>query len=66
VAEVLVDGVFQGSCGLLNPESGVLTFAAGTHLLEVVAAGYRPYRSELSAVGFEQRLTIQLQPLPEP
>lgn len=65
-AEVRLDGVFQGTCGLLSREDAVLRLAAGTHELEVVADGYRPVRSRVSAQGLGQRLTVQLQKLPAP
>lgn len=63
-AEVRVDGVFQGTCGLLAGEHAVLRLPAGEHELEVVADGYRPVRSRIAAQGFGQRLTVHLQKLP--
>lgn len=65
-AEVRLDGVFQGTCGLLSRKNATLRLPAGTHELEVVADGYRPVRSRVSAQGFGQRLTVHLQRLPAP
>jgi len=57
-AEVSVDGVFQGNCGLLS--KNVMHLEAGTHTVLVRASGYREFRSMVSANGMRQRLTAHL------
>jgi len=56
--------VYQGNCGLLAKKGAILRLPAGSHELEVVADGYREYRSMVSARGMRQSLTVRLQPLP--
>jgi PEGA domain-containing protein len=61
-AEVIVDGVFQGSCGLLS--KNVMHLEAGTHTVLVRASGYREFRSMVSANGMRQSLTAHLDQRP--
>ncbi|MBW1809127.1 MAG: PEGA domain-containing protein [Deltaproteobacteria bacterium] len=63
-AEVSVDGVFQGSCGLLSAKKTVLHLEAGTHTILIRASGYREFRSMVSANGMRQSLTAHLDPRP--
>jgi hypothetical protein len=61
-AEVKVDGVLQGTCKLLSRPEIVMQLAAGTHELEVVADGYRSFRSVVSGKGIQESLTVRLVP----
>ena len=59
-AEVSVDGVFQGTCKLLSVPRVVITLPAGTHELQVMADGYRSFRSVVSGKGIQESLTVRL------
>ena len=59
-AEVRVDGVLQGTCKLLSRPGAAMQLAAGTHELEVVADGYRGFRSVVSGKGIQESLTVRL------
>jgi hypothetical protein len=61
-AEVKVDGVLQGTCKLLSRPEIAMQLAAGTHELEVVADGYRSFRSVVSGKGIQESLTVRLVP----
>lgn len=61
-AEVSVDGVFQGTCKLLSVPRVVIKLPAGTHELQVVADGYRSFRSVVSGRGIQERLSVRLTP----
>ncbi len=59
-AQVRIDGVPQGSCRWLSKPRKVVLLKAGSHELEVRAAGYTPFMSQFSAEGMQQSLTINL------
>ena len=59
-AEVRVNGVLQGTCKLLSRPAAAMQLAAGTHELEVVADGYRGFRSVVSGKGIQESLTVRL------
>ncbi len=59
-AEVKVDGVLRGSCGLLAAKDVILRLTAGNHSLEVSADGYRSFTSQVFARGMLQRLSVNL------
>lgn len=63
-AEVLLDGVFQGTCGdMARPEKMIRT-RAGRHSLEVSARGFEPFGGIVEGAGMVQRLTIHLRAVP--
>ena len=61
-AEVLVDGVPQGTCQDLTPPHQI-EMGEQSHSLEVHRPGYAPYRADLFAGNARTRLTVRLSPL---
>lgn len=59
-AEVLIDGVLQGSCADFAGRTWALT--EGTHRVDVSRAGYRPYRAEVAPGRARTGLQVQLVP----
>jgi hypothetical protein len=59
-AEVLLDGVLQGSCE--DVDGQVLSLSEGVHRVEVRKAGHRSYQAQVSAGQARTRLTASLSP----
>ena len=59
-AEVLVDGVMQGSCQ--DVEGQVLALSEGAHRVEVRKAGFTSYEAQVEAGQARTRLAAQLSP----
>ncbi|MBI5546465.1 MAG: hypothetical protein HY901_21500 [Deltaproteobacteria bacterium] len=61
-ADVLLDGVLQGSC--VDLDGRVLSLSEGTHRVEVRKAGHRPYEAVVATGLARTALKVQLVPLP--
>ena len=61
-AEVAVDGIFQGTCGMLSEAQSRLVLRAGEHMLKVSASGYNSQETAIGSAGMLHRLRIRLQP----
>jgi hypothetical protein len=59
-AEVLVDGVLQGSCQ--DVDGQILALSEGGHQVEVRKAGHRSYQAQVEAGRARTKLTTSLAP----
>lgn len=59
-AEVLIDGVLQGSCA--DFAGRTLSLSEGAHRVDVTRAGFRPYQAQVAPGRARTGLQVQLVP----